>query len=730
MTSACIITPDILGPVKNGGIGTHAFYLASFLRQKKKQPVTILFTGPIESHSVSHWENYYKDKLDIKFVDISQLEPSFKGIINGGRVTLVDSLNIYNWLKQQAFEVCYFQEWRANGFVSIQAKRTGIALQNTVLTCMTHSSSEWVREGTQTFPRCGIDELILDFMERYCVENADIVLSPSKYMLEWASNSGWLLPNEQKILPYLLSLPTLKQTDQNSENSPDVIFFGRLETRKGLEMFIESLKVIYPTFKKNSSRISLLFLGKVGLSMQGDSGKVISQSLKEYSDVYTFRIVSDKNHEEALSILASYRKSLIVIPSLVDNFPYTVLECLELNLNIIAAKTGGIPEMFTDDNHLFLPNSKALSEKILDFVFGNLESTVKKFSAEKSEEEWSRFYDELAVRKSGYKVRNRVANPSVELDAQTLISVCVPYFNCGEYLSELLQSLEAQTYQNFELIIVNDGSTDNFSQEIFFQKKELCAERNWKFLSKENGGIGHTRNFAASHAQGKYIVFVDADNVAEPSMLQIMLDGMRASDADCLSTYCRAFRSIHGAFSKEYAYAYTPVGACKEAGIYENVFGDANFIVRSDVFRKLGGFREDRDTSCEDWEFLALLTLSGFTLDVIPEYLFLYRHIDNSFSRSTSLHKNHMRAIRPYIQKLAVWEGKMLVASIGTMQHYGLSQNEVSKLLSAQGLGIIPKLYHVLRHWYRHLSGGGSENKRPNLIESFFIRARLLIVKQ
>jgi len=722
MTNSCIITPDTLGPVKNGGIGTHSFYLAKFLSEIQKQTVTLLFTGPIENRSVEYWKTHYKEESNITFIHISELEDFFKGPIHGGRISLVNSLNIYRWLKDQNFKVCYFQEWRANGFASIQAKRTGLAFHSTILTCMMHSSSEWIDEGMQIFPKYGLDNLVTNFMERYCVEYADIVLSPSNYMLEWARNKGWKLPTHKEILPYLLYLPVHEGVRADPANIPDIIFFGRLETRKGLELFLQSMSLSHPIFQKKGKKINILFLGKTASSASGHSKKIIRETLNKHSDVYTYRIASDKGHDEALSLLIKYKKSLIVIPSLVDNFPYTVLECLELGLNVIAAKTGGIPEMFSNDRRLFKPNSRDLSNKILDFLSKGPEAVEKGFWLKKSELGWNRFCKNLDS-----EINQNFRPQSTKKRCKGLISVCIPYFNGGKYLDDLFKSLENQSYSNFEVVLIDDGSTESFSKEKFSEKKIIFSDRGWKFLSQANGGIGNARNFAVNHADGEYLVFVDADNIAEPRMLEMMLNGIETSGADCLTTHHRGFRDISDIPKEKYAYAYTPIGACKEAGIYENVFGDANFIIRKNVFLELGGFREDRSTSYEDWEFLALLTLSGFDLDVIPEHLVLYRHIEDSFSRSTNAYNNHMRAIRPYLEKIDTWEQKGLVASIGTMRHYATKQVDYIQPLTARELGLSPRLHQVLKAVYRSLSGGGHQNNNPNRMAKVLIRARTLL---
>ena len=88
-----------------------------------------------------------------------------------------------------------------------------------------------------------------------------------------------------------------------------------------------------------------------------------------------------------------------------------------------------------------------------------------------------------------------------------LISVVIPVFNAEKYLRETVQSVLNQTYSNFELIAVNDGSTDR-SLEILQQ----ITDDRIRIIDKENTGVSDTRNVAIKAARGEYICFLDADD--------------------------------------------------------------------------------------------------------------------------------------------------------------------------------------------------------------------------
>lgn len=97
-----------------------------------------------------------------------------------------------------------------------------------------------------------------------------------------------------------------------------------------------------------------------------------------------------------------------------------------------------------------------------------------------------------------------------------LISIVVCVYNGEKYLKECLLSIANQSYQNFEVIIYNDGSTDN-SEKIIFENKKLFS--NFQYHKGQNGGLAHARNSAFSFAKGDYFAVIDQDDICLPTRL-------------------------------------------------------------------------------------------------------------------------------------------------------------------------------------------------------------------
>ena len=118
-----------------------------------------------------------------------------------------------------------------------------------------------------------------------------------------------------------------------------------------------------------------------------------------------------------------------------------------------------------------------------------------------------------------------------------LISVIIPVYNVEDYLHYAIESLEKQTYKNFEIILVNDGSTDNSGK--------LCDEYSEKYSNvrvfhKENGGLSDARNFGVQKAKGEFITFLDPDDYIEVYSLELLAGIQEKYNCDIVSTRVKA----------------------------------------------------------------------------------------------------------------------------------------------------------------------------------------------
>ena len=113
-----------------------------------------------------------------------------------------------------------------------------------------------------------------------------------------------------------------------------------------------------------------------------------------------------------------------------------------------------------------------------------------------------------------------------------VISVIVPIYKVEEFLDECIQSIVDQTYQNLQIILVDDGSPDRCG--------EMCEDwarkdKRIEVIHKKNGGLSDARNVGLAEATGEFITFVDSDDWIEPQMYEIMVTTLIAEDADLVA---------------------------------------------------------------------------------------------------------------------------------------------------------------------------------------------------
>ena len=199
-------------------------------------------------------------------------------------------------------------------------------------------------------------------------------------------------------------------------------------------------------------------------------------------------------------------------------------------------------------------------------------------------------------------------------------SVVVPVYNVEQYLGQCLESLHLQNYADFEVICVNDGSTDR-SRAILSEWESRFPQM--RVIDRENGGLSAARNTGLAAATGDYVIFVDSDDWVEPIMLSRLADEAKGEDMVCFA--CR--RSDTGAndtFSMEQAGGWEYYNRhALEARIVPFVCVWQRCYRRDYLLDNNLDFRED--ILHEDNEFTPRACLRAKSVKVIPDVLYNYR---------------------------------------------------------------------------------------------------------
>ena len=239
------------------------------------------------------------------------------------------------------------------------------------------------------------------------------------------------------------------------------------------------------------------------------------------------------------------------------------------------------------------------------------------------------------------------------VDRRPLVSVCMSHFARTHFLEVAIKSLEAQSYDRIELVLVDDASPDAATKPYLDALEPRFAAREWSLIRNEQElWSGACRNLAVSKSRGDYVLLMDDDNVAFPDEVETFVRAATYLGADALTCQQQVFSSDNSGppGRAEVPIGWMPLGPNIAQGFFENCLGDLNMFVKRDVWDAIGGFTDER-YGCEDYEFLLELVLSGYKLACVPELLFCYRNSERSLAKrynSISLYNSFMRPLRPF----------------------------------------------------------------------------------
>ncbi|MDD2364865.1 MAG: glycosyltransferase family A protein [Desulfuromonadaceae bacterium] len=207
------------------------------------------------------------------------------------------------------------------------------------------------------------------------------------------------------------------------------------------------------------------------------------------------------------------------------------------------------------------------------------------------------------------------------------VSVIIPCYNHGAFLEETVASVLSQTFQEYEIIIVNDGSDDEATNRLLsnYSKPRTIV------IHTENKGVASARNTAIMSAVGKYILPLDADDLIAPTYIEKAVEVLdKQSQTGIVYCLAECFGARQGSWC-------VPDFSIKGMLFTNLIFCSAMY--RKKDWEKVGGYNPNMASGWEDWDFwLSLLELDCGVYR-IPEVLFYYRIAEGSRERTLNLEK-------------------------------------------------------------------------------------------
>lgn len=480
-------------------------------------------------------------------------------------------------------------------------------------------------------------------MEKFCIKGADALLCPSQFL---ADKLQYLVP-DQKInvinLPFDIDKDELEKYEKENpikEEKKTLLYFGRTEYRKGV---IQMLKGAEKLWEKGLDFKVKIIGGDVKLESKGTFiGEELKKKYAKYIENGNLEMLDPVPHLALIPHILS--ATAVTIPSLYENFPNTCIYSMWLGKPVLVSKSGGQAEMVQESgkNGLIFDWDKEgdfeekleqllnMSDEELQTMGNNAKERIHKLCNMETNLKLRReFFEEVIKNKNKKKdifpfveEMPKDEYPKVYEGEKDLLSVVIPYYNLGRTLPETIESIKETEYKNYEIIIVNDGSTDKESLDVL---KRYTSDDKIRIINIKNKGLANARNVGAEAARGEFVAFIDADDKIDKTF------------------YSKAINILHQYKNVSYVYSWVQYFEGSTAVwptfnvhipylLCANMLADF-VVIRKNDFLNFGKNRIKMEYGMEDYDGWVSLAEHGYLGVSIPEKLNLYRVRKDSMSR-------------------------------------------------------------------------------------------------
>ena len=351
----------------------------------------------------------------------------------------------------------------------------------------------------------------------------------------------------------------------------------------------------------------------------------------------------------AKEMQAEYARSdVFVNSSRYEGFGLPSLEAMACGLPVVQLKNKGLeqiakhevncllvdcenPELLANSIHRTSSDATLRAKLIHEGLL-----TSKEFSIENQQKAFHRCFSQiLAVPIPEYAVLPKSADHAMN-DHAPLVSVVIPTYNQASYLPQALDCLKAQRYQNWEAIVVNDGSTDNTSIVIDEYSK---GESRIRGFSKQNGGITSALNFGVKQAKGDFFCWLSSDDLFHPNKLEVQVAAFNLLSSEHGLVYS-GFDLLHEEDNRLEEVPMPPQlaeGLDFAEGFRHDFIDGCTIMVRMALMKQIGGFNPHYRHS-QDFELWLKISSMGYKFSVVAEKTTIRRIHRHQSSTGNMIH--------------------------------------------------------------------------------------------
>lgn len=655
-------------PIHGGGISTYCYFTAKMLTEKGHE-VTVF----INDYSVSTFQESEDNGVKIIRFKPEQTQLG-KALGYEARLSLEFAHIIEQQIQQHgAPDILEFQDYLGIGYYS-QIKQYNLDpnFRELKILVTIHAPSFLYLEYNQV-PHYQFPHFWTGEMEKASIKMANLAIAPSNYIVEEIATRMDLAPAS----PIRVFNPFINEwSDGNVPDyeEGDLCFFGKLTPQKGcIEMF-QYFKKLWD--KGFNYKLNIIGGGKHFFYTAMEDMDVYFK--KKYQPYFDRGLITYEGNLKPEVLKERLKKAhLIITPSIVDNLPYAVLEAMALGKVVLGSNQSGHKEVIQDGKSGYVfSHDFSNFESQLTKALSLSESEVKamgKMAMQRVEELTnfdSVYQQKMALIEKTCSVGNEYrfiqnipVQPQKEHRLQPGFSVVVPYYNMGAYIQETVDSILNCDQSIHELIIVNDGSTD---QKSIDKLVELESTDKIRVVHQDNQGLSAARNTGARAVTTDQFAFLDADDTVEPSYYtkaaEILNQYSNVDFVGCWAQYFENSTDIWPAFNPEPPYL-----------LVHNTLNSSGLVYKTQAFLNFGWNDPNMIYGMEDYDSVISMTEKGARGVVIPETLWNYRIRTNSMAQSFNDNKEL------YLYRLLADKHQAIFNQYGS---------EISNLLNQNGPGI------------------------------------------
>ncbi|WP_368670495.1 glycosyltransferase [Myxococcus sp. AM011] len=619
----CLVSRE-LSPFLGGDIGTYAALMSRALADAGHEVHVLTAPHAGLERAATLWPG-----IQVHAVH-SEMDSAFAGAFPFAQMR--HAMDVYSSLRElharHAFDFIEFPERDFEGYFALRARRTLGHFSSAVLAVRLHTPTRELRalNGSASLD---MDLARWEYMEDTSIREADLVLSPTHALLDQV-RSRLKLETRGVVIPHPFPHDVSKSPAHAEQGRPQVLYFGPLEHRQGVHLLVDAMQMLFA----RGINATLLLIGED--TPTGPAGRSMRASLeRRISPMWRERIEFEFARSTPGLAVALADATACCFPALWENFPHRCLEAMSAGALVVGGNAGGMAELIEDGRSGLLFRAGDVA---------HLADTLEMALTHPTPRETAR--REAPARIAGYcapasivqqveaavesvaDMRHRVLPTRVKPRSDTpLVSVLVPYFNMGHYLPETLRSIRAQTFTDYEIVLVDDGSTDAESIEML----ERVRAPDLRIIRQRNGGLSAARNTGLKHARGHYVLPLDPDDLIAPTFLEKTVAVMEGTPG---LGYATSQVNYFVDDATRVTGGWVPWGMERDALWVANVASTCTALMERRLVEEVGGYDEWL-TGFEDWDVFCSLAERGLEGSVIPESLFYYRVRLDSMTRTS-----------------------------------------------------------------------------------------------